>query len=78
MVLRVRAQDGRHVQTANSAGDGLFERSEWEGPVNRPEPDKAAIAETPLADALGKKVRLTPTFTVTPKRRTVISLPKGL
>lgn len=69
-VLRVRSQDGRHVQTAKSAGDGLFERSEWEREVSGPKPDRAALAETPLAEVLGSKSRLKPLFTVAVERRT--------
>jgi triphosphatase len=68
-VLRVRAQDGRHVQTAKSAGDGLFERSEWEQAVSGPRPDRAALAKTPLAEALGPKAHLEPQFTVAVERR---------
>ena len=69
-VLRVRSHDGRYVQTAKSAGDGLFERSEWEQPVEGPEPDRDALAHTPLADVLGKKSRLMPLFTVAVERQT--------
>ena len=69
-VLRVRSHDGSYVQTAKSVGDGLFERSEWEQPVAGPEPDRDALAHTPLADVLGKKSRLKPLFTVTVERQT--------
>ena len=69
-VLRVRSQAGKFVQTAKSAGDGLFERSEWEQSVSSPEPDREALADTPLADVLGRKSRLKPLFTVTVERRT--------
>lgn len=69
-VLRVRSQDGKFIQTAKSAGDGLFERSEWEQPVSGAEPDLDALAKTPLSDVLGKKARLKPLFTVTVERRT--------
>ena len=69
-VLRVRSQDGRYVQTAKSAGDGLFERSEWEREVSGPKLDRAALAETPLAEVLGSKTRLKPLFTVAVERRT--------
>lgn len=68
-VLRVRSHDGSYVQTAKSAGDGLFERSEWEQPVAGPEPDRDALADTPLADVLGKKSRLKPLFTVAVERQ---------
>ena len=69
-VLRVRDGDGRYVQTAKSAGDGLFERSEWEREVSGPKPDRAALDGTPLADVLGKKARLKSLFTVAVERRT--------
>lgn len=69
-VLRVRSQDGKFIQTAKSAGDGLFERSEWEQPVSGAGPDLDALAKTPLSDVLAKKARLKPLFTVTVERRT--------
>ena len=68
-VLRVREQDGRYVQTAKSAGDGLFERFEWEREVSGPKPDRTALAETPLAEVLGSKARLKSLFTVAVERR---------
>lgn len=69
-VLRVREEDGRYVQTAKSAGDGLFERSEWEQAVSGPKPNQAALEDTPLADVLGKKARLKPLFTIAVERQT--------
>lgn len=68
-ILRVRSDDSRYVQTAKSAGDGLFERSEWEQSVPGPEPEADALDDTPLAAVLGKKARLKPQFTVTVERQ---------
>ncbi|KQP50792.1 CHAD domain-containing protein [Methylobacterium sp. Leaf108] len=59
LTLRVRRTPTGHVQTvkAAAAGAGLFDRPEWECPVEGPEPDLAALAATPaaaiLADAKG-------------------------
>ena len=50
--LRVRRQDGRHVQTAKAEGDGLIERSEWEQEVAGDALDREALARTPLAALL--------------------------
>ena len=47
--LRVRESAGRFVQTLKAEGDGLFDRPEWEQPVVRSEPDRAALADTPFA-----------------------------
>lgn len=68
-VLRVRDTKDGYVQTAKAAGDGLLERPEWEGSVEGPEPDLRALEDTPLAEILGGKSKLTPLFTVTVERR---------
>ena len=36
--LRVRESEGRFVQTLKAEGDGLFDRPEWEQPVEGAEP----------------------------------------
>ncbi|GJD51214.1 hypothetical protein OPKNFCMD_3966 [Methylobacterium crusticola] len=69
-VLRVRTAQGRHVQTVKAAGDGLFERPEWEQVIGGPEPDREALRGTPVAKLLGRKARLEPLFTVSVARRT--------
>lgn len=67
-VLRVRGTKDGYVQTAKGAGDGLLERSEWERPVEGPEPDRDALEGTPLAKLLGKNTKLAPMFTVAVER----------
>jgi inorganic triphosphatase YgiF len=54
MVLRVRQHDGGWVQTIKrvEAGAGLFDRDEWESPVQSLLPDLQAIADTPLKDLI--------------------------
>lgn len=58
--LRVR-QVGQHfVQTVKQGGEGaagLFDRPEWEAPVDGNAPDLDAAAATPLGGTLTKKVR---------------------
>ena len=54
--LRVRNAGDRRVQTVKAAaadGAGLFDRDEWETPVDGEVPDLAALATTPAAAALG-------------------------
>ncbi|WP_280136349.1 CHAD domain-containing protein [Methylobacterium sp. Leaf93] len=68
-ILRARSDNRRYVQTTKSAGDGLFERSEWEQSVPGPEPETDALDDTPLAAVLGKKSRRKPQFTVTVERQ---------
>ncbi|HEX4737132.1 MAG TPA: CYTH domain-containing protein [Allosphingosinicella sp.] len=53
--LRVRSSGGKYVQTVKrtSAGAGLFNRPEWEVPVEHDRPDAAAIAETPVGEIIG-------------------------
>ena len=67
-VLRVRGTKDGYVQTAKGAGDGLLERSEWERPVEGPEPDRDALEGTPLAKLLGKNTKPAPMFTVAVER----------
>ncbi|MEA1014141.1 CHAD domain-containing protein [Sphingosinicella sp. LY1275] len=58
--LRVRAAEGRFVQTVkqDAAGSaGLFDRPEWERDIEGPGLDQAALAETPLAGLLKPKLR---------------------
>ena len=49
-VLRVRQRDGKFIQTAKRSIEaaGLFDREEWEFEVDGPDPDRRAIAKTPL------------------------------
>ncbi|WP_324750589.1 CYTH domain-containing protein [Sphingomonas sp. LY54] len=55
LTLRVRQADGRHVQTlkgSRKGAAGLHDRTEWEWPVDGPEPDVGLAADTPLAGLL--------------------------
>ncbi|MBX9932920.1 MAG: CHAD domain-containing protein [Methylobacterium sp.] len=74
LVLRVRRDGDRHCQTlkAVAAGAGLFDRSEWESPVEGPEPDSDALAATPAAAILktAKSPDLTALFTTVVERTT--------
>jgi inorganic triphosphatase YgiF len=50
--LRVRAVDGRFIQTVKSlegGGAGLFQRGEWEHQIDGPLPDAERLRHTPLA-----------------------------
>lgn len=58
--LRIRQSGGRHVQTIKyQAGEaaGLFDRPEWESDVAGFAIDFDAVAATPLARHLGRKLR---------------------
>ena len=58
--LRVRAADGRFVQTIKGSAHvtaGMFDRPEWEREIDGFAPDSIALDETPLADILPKKAR---------------------
>lgn len=68
-VLRLRTTKDGYVQTAKAGGDGLLERPEWERPVGGPEPDLRALKQTPLAEVLGRKSKLSPLFSVSVERR---------
>lgn len=54
LVLRVRQHDEGWVQTIKRTGDGagLFDRDEWESPVQGLQPDLQAIADTPLKELI--------------------------
>jgi inorganic triphosphatase YgiF len=53
--LRVRRTSDGCIQTVKAAaeGAGLFDRDEWEAPVNGMLPDLSAAADTPLGPLLG-------------------------
>lgn len=73
--LRVRQVDGRQVQTIKQQGNrgvGLFKRSEWERPIDGPQPDLEAARGTALEPLLSKRLRhrLKPVFE-TRVRRTI-------
>lgn len=74
LTLRVRRDGDRHIQTvkAASAGAGLFDRSEWEAPVEGPEPDRDALAATPVRAILerAKSAHLIALFTTVVERTT--------
>lgn len=67
--LRIRdLGDGRRVQTVKTAGDGLFERGEWERDVTTPDPDIALLADTPVAGLIAGDDPLDALFTVSVER----------
>ena len=67
--LRVRRQGDSHIQTLkHRAGGGLFERDEWETPVEGFALDLAALAGTPVESAIGAEA-LAAAFTVEVERR---------
>ena len=58
--LRVRAAEGRFVQTVKQGANGsagLFDRPEWEQEIDGPELDEEALAATPLGTLLKPKLR---------------------
>ena len=58
--LRVRQVDDCHTQTVktNGGGAGLFDRGEWEAPVDQMAPEMKALKQTPLGKLkkLGRKL----------------------
>lgn len=70
--LRVRSHGGRFVQTLKAEGDGLFDRPEWEQPLDGPEPDRAALTDTPFARLIDADAPLAPLFTTHVHRRTYL------
>jgi inorganic triphosphatase YgiF len=73
LFLRVRAEDGRWIQTVKSrvAPEGKLGRGEWNRSTPGPAPDLAAARRTPAREILGPDTRLTALFTVAVERRTV-------
>jgi triphosphatase len=79
--LRVRKAGDRYLQTIKQNGHasaGLFDRPEWEKPVETGQVDLDAAAATPLAEILTKKVRnrLAPVIEAD-VRRTVWNIMQG-
>lgn len=70
--LRIRRTGDAHVQTVKrmSGAAGLFDRSEWEAPVDDGRPDAEALAQTPVLDLLGrdKLARLRPVLEIEVER----------
>jgi triphosphatase len=66
LTLRVRHIEDRRIQTIKSAdhGIGLFERSEWEQPIEGDQPDLSNVKDTALGEILTDDVRkaLKPVF----------------
>jgi inorganic triphosphatase YgiF len=64
LTLRVRHIGDRRIQTIKSAEHGIFERSEWEQPIESDQPNLALAADTPLAPLLTDHIRnaLKPVF----------------
>lgn len=74
LTLRVRRTGTGHLQTVKAATSaaGLFDRPEWEGPVEGPQPDLAALDGTPAADILAHAdaAALVPLFSTVVDRTT--------
>ena len=64
LTLRVRHIGGKRIQTIKSADHGIFERSEWEHPIDGDRPDFALAADTALGPLLTDDIRnaLKPVF----------------
>jgi len=64
LTLRVRHIGDKRIQTIKSADHGIFERSEWEQPIESDQPNLALAADTPLAPLLTDDIRnaLKPVF----------------
>ncbi|RYI99370.1 MAG: CYTH domain-containing protein, partial [Acetobacteraceae bacterium] len=69
--LRIRRRGKARVQTLKlrDAAGQAFERGEWEWPVQADAPDRALLAETPLAALLGSMPEFAPVFTTRIERR---------
>jgi len=65
VALRVRRNDGTHVQTVKAAGRAgiAADRGEWEWPVDDDLPDASLLARTPIADRLPAGLDLRPVVT---------------
>ncbi len=71
LVLRVRDDGGRRVQTVKTAASNGIRRGEWECEVEGPAPDLEAAAKTPLCEVLGRKAAiLEPVFETRVERTT--------
>lgn len=56
LTLRMRKTSTGYLQTVKAAAEsaGLFDRAEWEGPTEGPDPDLDALVGTPAAAVLAK------------------------
>src|SRR4051812_5091805 len=72
LTLRVRHIGDRRIQTIKSADHGIFERSEWEQPIESDQPNLALAADTPLGPLLTDDIRnaLRPVFETRIERTT--------
>jgi triphosphatase len=72
VMLRVRRDGPRYVQTIKASGAGLLDRNEWETDLKGGEPDFAAARHTALEPLLTKKLRrkLRPMFETRIRRTT--------
>ena len=71
--LRVRQAGRKRVQTLKGSGNAsaaIFDRAEWERRIDGPDPDLAALSDTPVAGLLAKTegADLGPLFTARVKR----------
>lgn len=72
LTLRVRHVGDMRIQTIKSADHGIFERSEWEQPIESDQPNLALAADTPLGPLLTDDIRnaLKPVFETRIERMT--------
>jgi triphosphatase len=72
LTLRVRHVGDERIQTIKSAEHGIFERSEWEQPIESDQPNLALAADTPLGPLLTDDIRnaLKPVFETRIERTT--------
>ena len=72
LTLRVRHIGDKRIQTIKSADHGIFERSEWEQPIESDQPNLALAADTPLGPLLTDDIRsaLKPIFETRIERTT--------
>src|SRR4029079_9910225 len=59
LTVRVRHIGDRRIQTIKSAEHGIFERSEWEQPIESDQPNLALATATPLTPLLTDDIRNT-------------------
>jgi inorganic triphosphatase YgiF len=55
LTLRIREGDGEYIQTVKADEGRLFDRAEWEKPIDGANPDMDMVARTPLGEHLGQK-----------------------
>lgn len=69
-VFRIREDGERCIQTVKAAGNGVFERPEWESEIAGDQPDLAAIADRGCRDDIASLGKLAPIFETSIERTT--------